>query len=61
VRLDHPVEHLVPLFESGRLAIEHAHPLGLLTVLDVDGELPSTADARSTRGFFAAGLLDRGE
>jgi hypothetical protein len=61
VRLDHPVERLVPLFESGRLAIEHAHPLGLLTVLDIDGELPSTTDARSTRGFLAAGLLDRGE
>jgi hypothetical protein len=61
VRLDHPVDQLVPLFESGQLAIVHTHPLGLLTVLDVDGELPSTEDARSTRGFFAAGLLDRGE
>lgn len=61
VRLDHPVAELVPVFDSGRLAIVHPHPLGLLTVLDVNGEVPTTDDARSVRGYLAAGLLDRGE
>lgn len=61
VLLDYPVAQLVPLFESGKLAIIHDHLLGLVTVLDVSGERPSEDDARSTRGFFAADLLDRGE
>ena len=61
VLLDHPIDQLVPLFDSGRLAIVHNDPLGLVTVLDVDGDKPTRDNARSTRGFFAAGLLDRGE
>jgi hypothetical protein len=61
VLLDHPIGELVPLFDSGRLAIVHDDPLGLITVLDVDGDKPTRDDAREVRGFFAAGLLDRGE
>ncbi len=59
VRLDAEVQHLVPFFEAGKLAIVHRSKIGYVTVLDTDE--PSRDRTRSVRGFFVAGILDQGD
>jgi hypothetical protein len=59
VLLDAPVQNLVPFFDAGKLAIVHPSQLGYVTVLDTHE--PSRDHARSVRGFFVSGILDRGE
>jgi hypothetical protein len=57
--LDANIEYVVPLLESGHVAILHPSQVGHLTVLDAD--TPTREAARSIRGFLAAGLLNGGE
>jgi hypothetical protein len=59
VLLDSTVQNLVPFFEAGKLAIVHPSRLGYVTLLDTRD--PSRERATSVRGFFVAGILDRGE
>lgn len=59
VRLDAEVQHLVPFFEAGKLAIVHQSKIGYVTVIDTDE--PSRDRARSVRGFLVAGVLDQGD
>lgn len=58
VLLDAPVQNLVPFFNVGKLAIVHNNALGYVTVLDTSE--PSRDTAKSLRGFFVNGILDRG-
>ena len=57
--LDASIDQLVPMFDDNRLAIVHDSPAGYVTLLDARS--PSRETATSVRGFFLAGLLDRGE
>jgi hypothetical protein len=59
VLLDSTVQNLVPFFDAGKLAIVHPSRTGYVTVLDT--REPSRDRARSLRGFFVDGILDRGE
>jgi hypothetical protein len=59
VLLDSTVQNLVPFFEAGKLAIVHPSPIGYVTLLDTRD--PSRDNAKSVRGFFVAGILDRGQ
>jgi hypothetical protein len=59
VLLDATVQNLVPFFEAGKLAIVHSSAIGYVTVLDT--REPSRDNAKSIRGFFVNGILDRGK
>lgn len=59
VLLDAPIGTLVPLFDSGLLAVIHPSNVGHVTVVDLDA--PDRKHARSVRGFVLAAALDRGE
>lgn len=59
VLLDSTVQYLVPFFDAGKLAIVHPNRLGYVTVLDTRD--PSRERATSVKGFFVAGILDRGQ
>ncbi|MEY4579398.1 MAG: hypothetical protein RL701_4101 [Pseudomonadota bacterium] len=57
--LDAPIDHIVPMFEQGRIAVIHADSSGYVTLIDLDE--PDRQHAISVRGFFTNRILDRGE
>jgi hypothetical protein len=59
ILLDATVKNLVPFFAAGKLAVLHPSRLGYVTLLDT--REPSRDHAVSIRGFFVAGILDRGK
>lgn len=59
VLLDSNIDGVVPMFEAGKLAVMHRGSYGHVTVLDAAD--PVRERAASVRGFFAEGLLDRGQ
>jgi hypothetical protein len=59
VRLDSDVQNIVPFFDAGKLAIVHTSRIGYVTLIDTSD--PDRDHARSVRGFFVAGIADRGD
>jgi DNA-binding beta-propeller fold protein YncE len=59
LRLDAPIQTLLPLFQQGRMLALHTESIGYLTVIDADS--PDREHALSLRGYFVNQLFDRSE